>query len=215
MAKLVKMIRLSGKATAKSGISVGGDKTTLGPGGVDNPVIKNPMTYVPYIPGSSLKGRMRAIFESMTTVYNDKGEVTTTDPCGCGKKDCLICTMFGAHKNTKAACGPARLIFKDMVLEKPYAENPNIVENKQETAINRRTGTANGGTLRPRERVVEGAVFDYEIMVKVYEGDNVNKIIDEVKRGLRLIELNGIGAKTSCGYGQIEFGDMNQEEIKL
>ena len=43
-------------------------------------------------------------------------------------------TLFGAHKNTKAACGPARLIFKEMVLEQPYAENTNIDHTTQEKA---------------------------------------------------------------------------------
>ena len=215
MAKLVKMVKLSGVAVAESGISVGGNKDTLGPGGVDNPVIKNPMNNVPYIPGSSLKGRMRALIESTVDTYSTDGKINPNTPCGCGKASCKVCSLFGAHKNMNAQSGPARAIFKDMHLVDAYAKNPNIIETKTETMIDRKTGVASTGSLRPRERVADGAAFNWEILVKIYDGDNEKALLDMIEKGLKMVELNGIGAKTSSGSGQIKFGEIKKEDIKF
>lgn len=55
-------ILIEGKVEAKTGLRIGGSKEVLEVGGLDLPVIKDSFG-VPYIPGSSLKGKMRALLE--------------------------------------------------------------------------------------------------------------------------------------------------------
>ena len=99
-------------AHCESGLHIGGSQDELSIGGSDNPVIKNPVNGRPYIPGSSLKGKMRGELEKQW------GRFSTSrrgDPqaCGCGEQDCPICRVFGAHMNTRSSLGPSRIIVRD------------------------------------------------------------------------------------------------------
>lgn len=207
MAKLVKFININGVMEVKSGLSIIGNKDNIGPGGVDGAIIKNPLNNEPYIPGTSLKGKMRSKLEE--TVGKVDG-----NPCGCGKKDCMICTLFGAHKNVRSECGAARILFRDMKLVDKYKTLDNIIETKVETMIDRKTKVAANGSLRNRERVAEGVEFNYEIVVQIYEGDDEKKILDTLNKGLDLVEMTGLGGKTSGGYGQVDF-HRNDETFKM
>ena len=55
--------RSSGQIELVSGLHIGSGNAEMHIGGTDNPVIKNPVTNQPYIPGSSLKGKMRSLLE--------------------------------------------------------------------------------------------------------------------------------------------------------
>ena len=55
--------RLSGKIEVKTGLHIGGSSDTVQIGGIDSSVIKNPLSNEPYIPGSSIKGKMRSLVE--------------------------------------------------------------------------------------------------------------------------------------------------------
>lgn len=64
---------ISGKIECITGLHVGGSTEGFEIGGVDNPVIRNPLDDRPYIPGSSLKGKMRSLLEwTDTKVFQDK-----------------------------------------------------------------------------------------------------------------------------------------------
>jgi len=63
--KLVKKIFITGTIETKTGLSVGGSSVGLEIGGADKVVLRNPLTNQPYIPGSSLKGKMRSLTEKM------------------------------------------------------------------------------------------------------------------------------------------------------
>lgn len=56
-------IIISGEIEAVTGLHIGSQREVSEIGGIDNPVIKDPHTGLPYIPGSSLKGRLRSLFE--------------------------------------------------------------------------------------------------------------------------------------------------------
>ena len=56
-------IILRGKIKVLTGLHIGGSKDKFEIGGVDNPVIRDTFTKYPYIPGSSLKGKMRMLLE--------------------------------------------------------------------------------------------------------------------------------------------------------
>lgn len=48
---------------AVTGLRIGGAPAALAIGSLDNPVIRNPLNNQPYIPGSSLRGKMRSLWE--------------------------------------------------------------------------------------------------------------------------------------------------------
>ena len=56
-------VLMRGRIKAVTGLHIGSQRDISEIGGIDNPVIKDPHTGLPYIPGSSLKGRLRALFE--------------------------------------------------------------------------------------------------------------------------------------------------------
>lgn len=59
----MKIFSLKGQITLKTGLHIGGGDDTMKIGGIDNQVIKDINTNKPYIPGSSLKGKMRSLLE--------------------------------------------------------------------------------------------------------------------------------------------------------
>jgi len=174
------------------------------------PVIKHPITKEPYIPGSSLKGKMRSTLERKYDKVTNKGE-----PCGCGKEDCLICRVFGPHKNTSHSLGPTRILVRDSKLSqetrneyKELAVKGGVLplENKTENIINRLKGTAEHP--RSLERVPAGSKFDMEIAVQIFEGDNEQDIIDFIKEGLLLVQETYLGGFGSRGSGKVKFQDL-------
>jgi CRISPR-associated protein Csm3 len=57
---------------AVTGLRIGGGSTGIEIGGVDNVVVRNPLTNEPYIPGSSLKGKMRSLLERHTKAEQNR-----------------------------------------------------------------------------------------------------------------------------------------------
>ena len=195
-------------ARCESGLHIGGSQDELTIGGSDNPVIKNPETRDPYVPGSSLKGKMRGELEKQM------GRRNGNKPCGCGK--CAVCRVFGAHSND-SDLGPSRIIVRDGQLS-----SGGRIENKAENVIDRRTGAAARGGLRSNERVVEGTVFNMQIVLQVFDLDRDFSYTDTnsgsrrgdealqavVADGLRLVQMTGLGGGTSRGSGAVSFHDF-------
>ena len=184
-------------------------------GGSDNPVIKNPATGLPYIPGSSLKGKMRAELEKQ---LGKAGGRNGDAPCGCATESCPVCRLFGAHMSTRGTLGPSRVIVRDGRLR---SGSSGQIENKTENVINRQSGAAQHP--RSNERVVEGTEFDLQIVLQVFDldrdfpyedprsgvshqGDSALQAV--VAEGLRLVQLTGLGGGTSRGSGAITFRDF-------
>ena len=214
--KLENVITISGKIYCITGLCIGGSSNALEIGGISQEVIKNPLTKEPYIPGSSLKGKMRSELEKK---YGSKREdkktkelvVEEKEPCGCGKKDCFICTIFGAHKNPGADSGPTRIIVRDAMFTEEFRsvikdlpiDHGSYLERKVENIIQRDTGTAN--SPRTIERIPEGASFNFEIILRIFEGDDAKAMLECVEEGLRLLELSYFGGSGSRGSGQVKF----------
>ena len=108
--KLKEIVTFSGKIYCVSGLCIGGSSNSLEIGGIDREVIKNPITKEPYIPGSSIKGKMRSELEKRYGALKRERDKTTNltekEPCGCGRRTCLICKIFGAHKYPGAPSAP-------------------------------------------------------------------------------------------------------------
>lgn len=203
--KLLKYVPVRGRLTCKTGLRIGGSKEEMEIGGMDNPVIRHPLTKVPYIPGSSIKGKLRSLLEYKMGKVSANGE-----PCGCA--NCLVCKVFGPHKCTKHGLGPTRIIVRDATmtdewvkrLEALREEGLNYVEVKTENWIDRRTGVAGPGGLRTQERVPAGAQFDFNISVRIFEGDSEQEILNFIQQGLDMLPQDTLGGSGSRGYGWVE-----------
>lgn len=215
--------KITGKIVVKTGLHIGAGNDKVEIGGMDNPIIRNPLTREPYIPGSSIKGKMRSLMEWKLDKLKDTGGKV----CSCGNAGCEICRVFGSA-NTKSDVakdrGPTRLIVRDATLttdwREKFKDGKALVEEKSENSLNRITAEA---TPRPVERVVPGVEFDFEIAYRVIDtgdgGATDEKYFKEVVlEGLRLLQNDYLGGGGSRGNGQIEFKDLvdeNSTKIEL
>lgn len=216
--KQIAQKKLTGLIIVKTGLHIGAGNDKVEIGGMDNPIIRNPMTREPYIPGSSLKGKMRALLEwQFNKVSSNDGK-----PCSCGKPICEICRVFGSANSKKnnddaKKRGPTRLIVRDAVLHEDDAEKfkngKPIVEEKSENSLNRITAAANP---RPIERVVPGIRFRFELVYRVIDdGDGGTQDEENFKKvvckGLQLLENDYLGGGGSRGNGRIVFAELQDE----
>ncbi len=215
--KLDKIAKLTGTIELVSGLHIGSGNTEMHIGGTDNPVIKNPVTNQPYIHGSSLKGKMRSLMEWHA------GTVSISDgkPLGIKHIDRLngnreqgieILRLFGYaptgtndDESLVREIGPTRLAFWDCELDSGWVDemrekNLLLTETKMENSIDRIKGTAENP--RNTERVPAGARFNFQLTLKVIDGED---LLEPVLRGLKLVELSGLGGSISRGYGKVAF----------
>jgi len=209
--KLIEFKKIEGILRVLTGLHIGGNVNIIEIGGMDNPVIKHPLTKEPYIPGSSLKGKMRSLLEwNLDNKIEKDGEVHKW----CGDKKCPICRLFGTS-DENAAIGPTRLIFRDAYLrgnfKKEMEENSwtlvDISEEKYENTINRITARANP---RAFERVTSGVEFDFEVIFRIFDDGDGGKTDKEelfpyVLKGFKLIQKDALGGSGSRGCGKVEF----------
>ncbi len=201
---------VTGTITILSGLHIGAGKDSLEIGGLDQPIIKHPLTKEPYIPGSSIKGKMRSLLEiSRFSSLRPQTRKFVADgkPCACAEPACPACTIFGTSAADKGAdLGPTRLIMRDAVLtdewRNKFMNNELVMEVKYENIIHRVKGVAEHP--RPLERVPSGVKFAFNLSFKIFSGDDP-QLIEEVFRGLRLIELDALGGCSSRGCGQVRF----------
>lgn len=217
--KLLKIIKFSGTVTCKTGLCIKGANSDINIGGADNEIIKNPITGEPYIPGSSLKGKMRSQLEKKYDSRDRNLRIDENSPCGCGQKSCMICTVFGAHMNPHAVSSPTRIIVRDSMLTENsrklvknlLEEKGSFIDLKTENSIKRSTGTSE--SLRTNEVIPSGTEFEIEILLQIFDYDKAieENIINAVKESLKLVEYSYIGGSGSRGYGKVEFKyDINE-----
>ena len=217
--KLIGYKSIIGIIHCVSGLRIGGSKDTIEIGGIDNPIIRNPLDNFPYIPGSSLKGKLRSLLEwEIEGKLGKNGDVHKFNDCN---KDntCPICRIFGIT-NEEATFGPGRGVFRDAwvtedsktkLRELQMKKGLLYVEEKAETAIDRLRGKAKHGSLRHYERVPAGTQFAFRIDYRVFDINDDKGKVDEnnfqwLLHGLWLLEQDALGGCGSRGYGQIKFG---------
>lgn len=206
--KLQKVRQIEGKIRVLTGLHIGASNETIEIGGMDNPIIKDPFpqSKAPYIPGSSLKGKLRSLIEMKEGRYVKEGR-GLGNPCNCGNRACPVCPVFGvsASGQPQTDLGPTRIIVRDAKLSKDWEErfkNGDLpLEIKYENAINRITGVANP---RPLERVPAGVTFDFSISFKVFE-DDPDDYFQTVLKAMKMLEMDALGGSGSRGCGQIMF----------
>jgi len=214
--KLLKHVSVTASLVCKTGLHIGATEAGMAIGGAEGTVIKDSKGR-PYIPGSSLKGKLRSMLE-----YKYKrGE--DGNPCGCGLdlNTCPVCTIFGPHKNMRHELGPTRIIVRDAFLsekslkdwEAARSEGKDFTETKTETMIDRKTGMAYRGSLRTQERVDAGTEFQLSITLRIFEGDSEARITGLVKEGIDLINKDYVGGSGTRGYGWVEVKDIEVKDI--
>ena len=225
--KLIKIKTIIGTIRVVTGLRVGGGDAGMEIGGMDNPIIRNKATGEPYIPGSSLKGKMRSLMEWECDRLHPKGE---THQCSTHEEaaKCPVCRVFGvAASHSKNLddpktfkLGPTRLVVRDAVLSEKsrndFRKGQPITEEKSENTINRITAVANP---RPMERVVPGTEFDLDMTFKIIDlGDggttDEKNFVDVVLKALALVEEDYLGGGGSRGSGKVQFVNLKDEEGK-
>jgi len=220
MSALLGKIIIQGTIEVKTGMRIGGATTGLKIGGVDLNVITDPYGK-PYIPGSSLRGKLRTLLERKENVpwnkLDKKGNIVgheCKDDSSYGK--CPVCKIFGVlNSNEIKQPTLTRLIVRDAYLdEKSITEDmkKNLelewTEVKFETSINRITGTALEGSLRQAERIPAGARFtNCELIFTVFEKSDKD-LAKKVFESLDILQDDYLGGMGSRGYGKIEFKDI-------
>lgn len=224
---------IRGTIIAKTGLHIGASADTVEIGGIDTPVIKHPITFEPYIPGSSIKGKMRSLLEKINV---DDNGMAYNRPVVNGKKpinqhicddiiqalDCPVCRVFGStgrgnrNPNLNNQNHPARILVRDATLSNKNFLIPDallITEAKMENVLDRVTAHAVPRTI---ERVPAGAEFAFEIVYRVegeggeqgIQNDDKVKIKTDIQNIfllLRAVEREGLGGNTSRGHGQVGF----------
>lgn len=222
-----------GKIECLTGLHIGGSKEKLEIGGVDSIVIRSATSDYPYIPGSSLKGKMRHLLEFFTGAVNDPILVERganpreelDNNLGNVSKDPQIVRLFGIGANERddkrnrdqlKNLGLTRLLVRDAFPDQFTREelwtrlgsDAYYTEYKAENTIDRLTSAANPRFI---ERVVEESMFEFEMVYTVYdmnEDDYIartNEDIALLHLGLRLLETSALGKSGSRGYGKIQF----------
>ena len=229
--RLTNIIQIKGKIELLSGLHIGSGDAGLHIGGTDQPVIKNPHTDMPYIPGSSLKGKLRSLLEwyigvvgqcqgaplSLKVLNSLSGQQAEN-----GK---ILLKLFGVSGDNDIAdelkhegFGITRLSVADSNFDENYAamlteQNLPATEVKFENSIDRISGTA--ASPRNFERVPAGALFDLNITMKTLSCDNPEELEKQLLTGLKLLELDALGGSGSRGYGKVKFHLDSELQGKL
>ncbi|RMH24122.1 MAG: type III-A CRISPR-associated RAMP protein Csm3 [Planctomycetota bacterium] len=205
---------VTGCLVVETGLRIGGSQEMMEIGGLDNPIIRNPASGEPFIPGSSIRGRMRSLAEWYFDELPRDGDVTKP------QLRSRTARVFGrpaqdpkkARGDDAAALtiGPTRLIVRDASLSRTsreeFARGRPITEVKSENSINRLTAMANP---RPMERVLPGVRFDCEFVYRIFDVDGDNgeedkRLFEEVFLvALSLLQADALGGGSSRGNGKI------------
>ncbi len=207
----MKIVKLTGNIELLSGLHIGSGDDTMKIGGIDNGVIKDINTSNPYIPGSSLKGKMRSLLEwdigvvgigdgnPFTSKLLDDHIFNDTTKKSLAK---ILLKLFG---DKESAYGITRISVGDCPVSLESLDKV-LSEAKYENVIDRQSGTAKHGVgARQTERVPQGVKFDFDIRIKVLEDDDEKELIDMVKKGFELVENDYLGGSGSRGYGRVKF----------
>jgi len=222
---------IEGKVVLVTGLHIGGTTVGMEIGGIDNPVIKDPITDEPIIPGSSIKGKLRSLTEWSFGLIEKHPKHDGCQAYSCEilkvpetklspeqavrwKNALIVARLYGPatdDKQVRSIAGPTRLIVRDAFLntdskaqlEKALGRG-TYTEVKTENALDRVTSEANP---RPVERVPAGSVFDLSLIVDKYDTDD-SELLKHLFTAMSLLEQSSLGGGGSRGSGQIQFTDI-------
>jgi CRISPR-associated protein Csm3 len=214
---------------AKTGLHIGGSDVGVEIGGVDKTVIRDKLTNRPYIPGSSLKGKMRSLLEKYKGLKQNQrigqgyihscgAEYKKDDPRGKQEyQQCDVCQVFGVP-GERGFSTPTRLVVRDTFLSEESTKKLEdaqtdlpYTEVKTEVSIDRVTSAANP---RQMERVPAGVVFSGgEMVFSLYEGEGCSaqedlRRLNVLLEAMQLVEDDYLGGLGSRGSGKVAFKNI-------
>lgn len=196
-------IQITGIIEIVTGMHIGGSSTFSAIGAVDSPVMKDVKSNLPLLPGSSLKGKMRAL---LAKSYNESLNASPSED------HVRITRLFGHSK--KEGAKRSRLLFSDMILanaEQLRNQGLNsMTEVKFENTISRLTAVANP---RQIERVIRGAEFPLRLIYDVEKEEEILEDFQVISQGIQLLQYDYIGGHGSRGYGKVKFHNLKVETV--
>ncbi len=212
--KLLGKLFLEGLIETKTGLHIGGATTGVEIGGVDTVVIRDTMTDLPYIPGSSLKGKMRSLLEKfLEKKQNKQMRDIFIHECKSAEDyaQCEVCKIFGIASEVGFQAMPTRITVRDAMLTEDSREKLEgtetdlpFTEVKWEAVIDRVTSKA---MPRQIERVPAGVEFKFSLGYNVFEEED-KSVFKRVLQALELLEQDYLGGQGTRGYGQIELTNL-------
>jgi len=208
-------ILITGTIQAVTGLHIGKGNEVISIGGVDNQVMRNPLNNQPFIPGSSLKGKMRSLAEKRHNLPQNFPPRTKVQFHVCERVEdylkCKVCPIYGVPGD-KESSAPTRLVVRDIFLTEASRDrlldfdlDQPFTELKYEATIDRVTAEANP---RPLERVPAGAEFGpFEMVFSIY-GEKDFDLLPELFQAMNLLEDDYLGGSGSRGSGKICFKDL-------
>ena len=200
-------IKITGIIEVKTGLHIGGDDSFSAIGSIDSPVVRDPLTRDPVIPGSTLKGKMRSL------LAREFGSIPCAGARGFENEEPEIKRLFGSSEKGSDAAGVgmqmSRLQFSDCFLVNKKTL-PQIFENKFENTIDRLTSVANP---RQIERVVRGSEFLFELIYNVEDADEAQEDFENIRKAIDLLENDYLGGGGSRGNGRVLFKDLTTKVV--
>lgn len=209
------VILIRGNIRAVTGLRIGGSANNFAIGGNDNPVIRDALTQQPYIPGSSLRGKMRSLTEKyyglpLTQLGQVRLHLVKTQQ---EYNASPVANIYGVSANDAFGL-PTRLLVRDVALTpdsvsqlRTARTDAPFTELKSEVAIDRITSQANPRTM---ERVPAGAVFGpMELVYSIYQRQDVEVFFKDVLQGMALVEDDYLGGGGARGNGKIQFEGLH------
>jgi CRISPR-associated protein Csm3 len=216
-------ILIEGTLECLTGLHIGASKENLEIGALDSPVVRDPITKEPYIPGSSLKGKLRALLEKASPgCFPNRDGGTRARPVKrhecedmADALNCPVCRLFGSTsgRGERGDWGekrnyPARLKVRDLHLTEESRKTLETIDTgllytewKFENALDRITSAANPRNL---ERVPKGAKFNASLVYDVEDLESAKEDLQNLALALRLLEDDTLGGHGSRGYGQVK-----------
>lgn len=180
----------------RTGLHIGGTDTYSAIGTVDSPVVRDPFSDLPIVPGSSLKGKLRSLLVRSLCGGNMPGHDEDPEP---------VKRLFGSAKPVQAA----RLQFADsFVINADEMKPVGVTEVKAENGINRETSVANP---RQIERVTAGTTFGVCLTYQMTDEAQTREDMQLLAQGMRLLQLDYLGGHGSRGSGRVSLRNFRLE----
>ncbi|MBW1736350.1 MAG: type III-A CRISPR-associated RAMP protein Csm3 [Deltaproteobacteria bacterium] len=227
-------IFVSGTIITLTGMHIGGNSTEMGIGGADSIVVRDPLTNYPYIPGSSLRGKMRSLFErirgEMTIAVEQDGNTRTahrvadlSEMLAKGGKiksagpssdpGAEASRLFGIAIDKQKGERPEDIIPQRLVVRDAKLRNPDTLKKAKNTDMpltEVKTEVAidritSKANPRQIERVPAGAEFEFEFILNLYGNDSEEEFVNNLFECMELLQDDYLGGHGSRGYGRVKF----------
>lgn len=191
-------VKITGILKTLTGLHIGTGGAFSPIGSADSPVVRDVITNMPMIPGSSLKGKIRTLL-SRNHMERD---------CKVAEDAPVIKALFGSQENR------SRVLFSDLFLNEKCLQTLqdrdiySPTEVKFENTIDRLTARANP---RQIERVIRDCEFDLEIVLEAMDEEEMCAHMQLLAEGLKLLTLDYLGGNGSRGYGKVAFRELQAQ----